>query len=401
MTGTIASFVTAKPQTKTMPTQLSPFKTHYRTLALVLGLVASSTSACSGSGEGGSTPSDVTGGSSFTSVVGVTGGVTQSGGNSSVAATTVVSAGGNTQSAGSTVATSGGRTGQGGTSASGGSTGATGGTSNASGGSTKATGGSSASTGGTKSTGGASATGGTTNTGGSKSTGGTSGNGGSSQYLPCPTNGDACIILPFGDSITDGVGSTDSAGYRVPLFKLVVAANQKINFVGSRSSGPSTVSGKTFPKNHEGHPGWTIDSGYVSYGEGISTLIPSPAFNTVPHIVLLMIGTNDVNSSKGTDTIAERLDVLLGKIIAVAPKALVVVAQATPIRWNPAALSPYNAKIPALIQKRAANGQHIVSVDMSKMPTTALASDGIHPNDTGYSYMADVWYAAIKGYLPK
>jgi lysophospholipase L1-like esterase len=207
--------------------------------------------------------------------------------------------------------------------------------------------------------------------------------------------------LPFGDSITDGVGSTDSAGYRSPLFKLVVAASQKINYVGSRSSGPTTVTGKPFPKNHEGHPGWTIDSGYVSYGDGISTLIPSPAFNTLPHIVLLMIGTNDISGTKGTDTIADRLDVLLGKVVAAAPKALIVVAQVTPIRWNPAALSTYNAKIPTLIQKRAANGQHLVSVDMSKMPAAALSSDGIHPNDTGYAYMADVWYSAIKTYLPK
>lgn len=39
-------------------------------------------------------------------------------------------------------------------------------------------------------------------------------------------------------------------------------------------------------------------------------------------------------------------------------------------------------------------------VDMSKMPTSQLA-DGVHPNDAGYSYMADVWYAAIKDLLPK
>jgi lysophospholipase L1-like esterase len=207
--------------------------------------------------------------------------------------------------------------------------------------------------------------------------------------------------LPFGDSITDGIGSTDGSGYRAPLFKLIVAANQKVKLVGSRSSGPTQVSGVNFPKNHEGHPGWTIDSGYVSFGEGISTLIPTPAFSTIPHIVLLMIGTNDIQAPKGTDKIADRLDVLLGKIVSTAPKALVVVAQVTPIPSNPAALAPYNTKIPQLVQKRAASGQHIISVDMSKMPTSSLGSDKLHPNDSGYSYMADVWYTAIKTYLPK
>lgn len=250
--------------------------------------------------------------------------------------------------------------------------------------------------------GGASTTGQDASTTG-QSQGGSSagGTGGSSGYAPCPSNGDACIILPFGDSITDGVGSTDQSGYRAPLFGLVVAANQKITFVGSRSSGPNQVSGQAFPKNHEGHPGWTIDPGYVSYGEGIRQLIPSPAFDTMPHIVLLMIGTNDVNSDHGTDMIAERLETLLDDIVGVAPDALVVVAVPTPLSWNPSSLQNYSAKIPQIVEARVAEGQHMIVADMSKMPTNNLGSDGVHPNDQGYSYMANVWYEAIKDVLPE
>jgi lysophospholipase L1-like esterase len=36
---------------------------------------------------------------------------------------------------------------------------------------------------------------------------------------------------------------------------------------------------------------------------------------------------------------------------------------------------------------------------MSKMPTNELQSDNLHPNDAGYAYMGDVWYAALKGVL--
>ena len=227
------------------------------------------------------------------------------------------------------------------------------------------------------------------------------GTGGSSGYQPCPTNGDPCIVLPFGDSITDGVGSTDLAGYRTRLFELVVQANQKLIFVGSRSSGPDQISGQQFPKNHEGHPGWTIDSGYVSFGEGISTLIPEPAFNTLPHIVLLMIGTNDVSAEQGTDTIADRLETLLDDVVATAPDALIVVAVPTPISWNPASLQTYSQRIPEIVEERAGQGEHMVTADMSQMPTNNLASDGLHPNDQGYVYMATVWYAAIEGVLPQ
>jgi lysophospholipase L1-like esterase len=115
-----------------------------------------------------------------------------------------------------------------------------------------------------------------------------------------------------------------------------------------------------------------------------------------------MIGTNDISANTGTDQIAERLDVLIGKIVTSAPKALIVVAKVTPIRWNPAALTTYNSKIPSIVEKRAARGEHMISVDMSSMPTTNLStSDGLHPTDAGYAYMADTWYSAIKTYLPK
>jgi GDSL-like lipase/acylhydrolase family protein len=149
--------------------------------------------------------------------------------------------------------------------------------------------------------------------------------------------------------------------------------------VHASSPTPRQVAGKPFPKNHEGHSGWTIDSGYVSFGDGISTLVPKPAFDTVPHIVLLMIGTNDVGASMGTSTIADRLDKLLDKIVAAAPQALVVLPELTPIGYNPAPLAPYNAKIPGIVQARVAKGQHFALVDMSKMPSNQLQSDDLHP----------------------
>jgi lysophospholipase L1-like esterase len=221
-------------------------------------------------------------------------------------------------------------------------------------------------------------------------------------YNPCPTNGTPCKILPFGDSITRGAKSSDDGGYRAPLFKLVVAGKQKATFTGSQTHGPSQVSGQTFPRTHEGRAGWTIDPGFnmisSSYG-GISSLVPSPALNGTPHIILLHIGTNDL-FARETANMAARLELLIDKIAKNAPDALIVLAQITPLASANAALTAYNGKIPAIVQSHAAKGQHIIGVDMSKLPRTGL-SDGTHPNDQGYAYMADVWYAAIKGLLPK
>ena len=245
-------------------------------------------------------------------------------------------------------------------------------------------------------------TGGSAGFAGAGGSNGSGGAGGASAYNPCPTSGEPCKILPLGDSITHGFASSDDAGYRSQLFKLIVAANQKVTFTGSLANGPTTVSGQTFPRMHEGHDGWTIDPGFSSFGAGgISSLVPSPAFDGKPHIVLLHIGTNDTNAMD-TANMSTRLESLLDKIAQASPSSLVVLAQITPLGYASAALTAYNAKIPGIVQSHAAKGQHVVGVDMSKMPVPAdIASDNVHPNDQGYVYMAGVWYAAIKDLLPK
>jgi lysophospholipase L1-like esterase len=242
------------------------------------------------------------------------------------------------------------------------------------------TGGSGGSTGGSDAAGGG--------TGGFGATGG----GGTVAYAPCPTNGSPCTILPLGDSITRGFRSSDDGGYRSQLFKLIVAAKQKITFTGSLTNGPTQVSGQPFPRMHEGHSGWTISQ--------LSPLIPSPALDGKPNIILLHIGTNDIGS-RDPAGMATHLEALLDKIAQNGPNALIVVAQITAAFTDNDIRDAYNAKIPGIVQSHAAKGQHIIGVDMNKIPMTDLSSDGVHPNDQGYVYMAGIWYAALKDLLPQ
>jgi lysophospholipase L1-like esterase len=222
--------------------------------------------------------------------------------------------------------------------------------------------------------------------------GGTGGTGGTTAYTPCPSNGSPCTILPLGDSITRGAKSSNDAGYRSQLFKLIVAAKQKVTFTGSLTNGPMQESGQPFPRMHEGHSGWTINQ--------LSPLIPSPALADKPNIILLHIGTNDIGS-RDPAGMAMRLDALVDKLAQNGPDALIVVAQITPARTDNDIRDAYNAKIPGIVQSHAAKGRHIISVDMNKLPMAGLNADGVHPNDQGYAYMAGIWYAAIKDLLPQ
>jgi lysophospholipase L1-like esterase len=221
---------------------------------------------------------------------------------------------------------------------------------------------------------------------GSSSTGGTSGTN------PCKAS--PCVVLPLGDSITHGFNSADDGGYRTALFKLAVAANQKVTFIGSVSNGPSTVSGQTFPKNHEGHDGISVTgiTGYVP---------PKKAFPTTPHIVLLHIGTNDMTSNANPTTTASQLDTLVTNVVQAAPDALVVVAKIVPLGYSNTNYDQYIAKIPDVVKSHASKGEHVIMVDMSTLPGSDIRGNGnVHPTDKGYADMADLWYGVIKGYLP-
>jgi lysophospholipase L1-like esterase len=315
----------------------------------------------------------------------------------------------------------GGATGHGGQSGQGGS--ATGGTAGhaqagAGGAGGTAGGAGAAGSGGTSGHGGFAGTGGSGGSGGSGGMSGHGGHGGggagaggaagSAGYSPCPTNGSACKILPLGDSITHGYASSDDAGYRSQLFKLVLAANQKATFTGSLANGPTQVSGQTFPRNHEGHDGWGISEVNPNSGgsAGLTTVIPTPAFSGssggTPNIILLHIGTNDQGTYSATQMESD-LRGLLDKITAAAPDALVVVAQIIPLGYGTnAVIKAYDQAIPGIVQAEVAAGKHVAVVDMYTgfNTSTMIGSDSVHPNDSGYQFMANRWYGAIGSLLP-
>ena len=217
------------------------------------------------------------------------------------------------------------------------------------------------------------------------SAGGTSG--GASGFDPCPATGD-CKVLPLGDSITYGT-PTNKGGYRVELFTKAVGDNLHLTFVGSQSNGPAMVAGKTFPKGNEGYPGITtanLDSQHVK----------GTALKDMPQIILLHIGTNNVSQANA----AADLEKIIDDLVAAAPNSLLAVASIIPLPSAASAVEKYNAGIPALVQKKATAGKHVIFVDQFKDFPPSELTDGVHPNDTqGYPRMGDKWYAAIKPYL--
>jgi lysophospholipase L1-like esterase len=211
--------------------------------------------------------------------------------------------------------------------------------------------------------------------------------------------------MPSGDSITVGAQSTDTGGYRAPLFGLTLENGKNLTFVGPSGAGPESVDGEPFPDAHDGHSGYVIDT--VDSRKGLLPLMQQNLTQHAPHIVLLMIGTNDINSDVDVVSAPNRLATLIDEITGTAPESLLVVAPIIPTRTDELNLKvqAFNAAIPAIVSERVAAGKHVLLADMygafSQNPAykTELLYDGLHPNDAGYAVMAETWYAAIAAFL--
>lgn len=236
---------------------------------------------------------------------------------------------------------------------------------------------------------------------------GTGGAGGGAGYRPCPTTaGTACAVLPLGDSITEGCCTAPEGGYRIQLFSQAVMNGKNLTFVGTLTNGPATVANRSFPMHHEGHGGYTIAGG--GQGAIAGTVADKAISSTHPHIVLLMIGTNDLNGNIDVANAPTRLGQLIDEIIADAPDALVVVSTIIPISApsGDQRTKTFNATIPGLVSARAAAGKHVAMVDnyaaFSKDQNyqTSLKADGLHPNSAGYVILGQTFYDGISALLP-
>ena len=207
-------------------------------------------------------------------------------------------------------------------------------------------------------------------------------------------------IMPLGDSITRGDKSQETAGYRGPLWTNLLAAGYNVDYVGTATDYPGTISGMDI--NHEGHSGWRLDSS--EGGNGIYEKLPG-WFAAIddPHVILLHLGTNDAGSNNLNDM--SRTTRLLDRIFAAQPDTHVIL---TTLMWRSntnayAHIQTYNAALPSIVSAQQAKGQLITLLDMYAALGNDPANfdtDLLHPNATGYGLMANAWLGAIQDLYP-
>ncbi|MFI1188194.1 FG-GAP-like repeat-containing protein [Streptomyces californicus] len=189
-------------------------------------------------------------------------------------------------------------------------------------------------------------------------------------------------VMPLGDSITEGAGSTTRSSYRAALWNKLGGHASTLDFVGSLQHGELP------DRDHEGHSGWRIDQLQAN----IATWLPAAR----PNVVLLHIGTNDMNRNYEVATAPARLGALIDQIVTAAPNMTVIVSSLVPSTTPEvqARVAAFNARIPGLVKERRDRGYKVGFVDMASV-TAADLNDSLHPNNNGYLKMADVFYGGI------
>lgn len=207
--------------------------------------------------------------------------------------------------------------------------------------------------------------------------------GASAPAGPAPPGPVALRVMPMGDSITFGTGSSTGAGYRTGMRELLVAGGRPADLVGDRRSGTGP------DPDHEGVPGAVI-------AEIAARSRVSVPFHR-PDVVTLHAGTNDLNRDVDPAGAPARLGALIDRILAGSPGVTVLVATLVPARSpaTQARIGRYNEQVMRLAEGRRRAGQRVRPVSMAGVTPADLA-DALHPSDAGYRTMAAAFHAAIE-----
>ena len=235
---------------------------------------------------------------------------------------------------------------------------------------------------------------------------------------PCGCGGPAKRILkimPLGDSNTVGVNTY--GGYRTKLYDNLVGHQYLIDFVGleitcgdpsgfcitTRSEMPCSTNAEIpFDRDHEGHSGATTTT--IIRGVHPKILPDDWLTDSLPDVILLMIGTNDISLGETAAATANRLSSLISIIRTELPDVHIVLSTIPPRNLDlpgqaayQAETIAYNALLPDLVDFWNGFGVRVTLVDgfSALTPSSVHFCDALHMNDAGFEALADVWTQAF------
>jgi lysophospholipase L1-like esterase len=221
-------------------------------------------------------------------------------------------------------------------------------------------------------------------------------------------------IMAIGDSITDDCEV--NGAWRLYLQPLLETNGYPFTFVGRNQSTPS---GSFTKVQHEGYCGAVVAPpgvltysvhGYAGPEVYLQTIVPDAFTNgTVPDLVLVFIGVNDIGRGRSPYQVATNdVSILLDQIFSNAPNANIILAKITTLSLNTTGLdyasnfvnvASYNNALQAMVNQRRVLGQNVSVADMFSavgISPMMFNGDGLHPNALGLQAVAQEWLTRIQ-----
>lgn len=217
---------------------------------------------------------------------------------------------------------------------------------------------------------------------------------------------DVITIMPIGDSLTE----ENTPGYRGYLYKKLIEAGLKVDFVGVKSKEPSNGG----DPDHSGYSGFVIgpntsigDDWAMGHGNIFYHLDNGYKILSIDcSVIILMIGINDFycNTDKNYNPEkdgAKNLDALIGKIFTLRPDVSLFVSDLTPVAWDMTGFAQkFNSEVPGIVEKYVDKGHSCYFVNMRNgnkwdSDTDFRENDGLHLTSQGYEKVSNTFYNKI------
>ncbi len=224
--------------------------------------------------------------------------------------------------------------------------------------------------------------------------------------------------MALGASITQGLRSSDGTGYRSALLRELGPGGSNISPALANSATPTQAApaatgdgrapseltlsldgeltdqpvefvgrkqdGTLADNNDEGYPGARIDE--------VAGIAKCAVPYYRPNLVMLLVGTNDVQQNHDLANAPARLGALIDQVLADSPNATVLVADIPPNTDTTrpeldAETTAYNRAIAEMVTEREDAGEHVIFSPGLVSPDQ-VSDDHIHPIDAGYDQIA-------------
>jgi len=189
----------------------------------------------------------------------------------------------------------------------------------------------------------------------------------------------------------------------------------KFDFVGTLMGDPGCGLG-TYDQDNQGYSSSLLTEVVAGITTARTCQPTCPSLNTfqtaftttMPDVVLIHYGTNDVWNAKPTSQIIGAYSTFIDTMRGVNPNAVLLVAQIIPMNVTnttcancscpgcATAIPAFNSALVTLAASKSTDASPVIVVDQyTGFDAVQDTRDGVHPNNQGSQKMADRWYAAL------